>query len=215
MMKKLILSLLLIVGITAGVTLSAQNNDRRAYNREKQELLKRIDEIRADYMMRLRSRERIEADKKFNEIVNMINDLVPDVHYDRPEPMRRDEFESLLNAINKAPFSSDKKKIIMSAGDHNFFLCDQVIQLASKLSFDNDKLEMVEALYPKVLDRDKSYTLFNCFTFSTSKDKLQNFIKQFDNDHHDDNFRDNDRGDDRRDDHHDGPDRNNQPGGRH
>jgi hypothetical protein len=56
-------------------------------------------------------------------------------------------------------------------------MVDQVIRLASKFSFDNDKLEVVEMLYPKIIDLNKNYLLYNCFTFSDAKNKLEKFIE--------------------------------------
>lgn len=96
----------------------------------------------------------------------------------RISPIGMPEFEQLMSAVEKSPFDQDKKKIIKTSAMNNYFLVDQVIKLASKFAFDKDKLDMVESLYPKILDLDKNYLLYNCFTFSDSKDKLEKFIDQ-------------------------------------
>lgn len=97
----------------------------------------------------------------------------------QPEAMDDREFQMLITSVEQAPFTQDKVKVIRTSAMNNYFFIDQVIKLASKLPFDSDKLEVVETLYPRILDVDKNYLLYNCFTFSDSKNKLEKFIKEY------------------------------------
>jgi len=96
----------------------------------------------------------------------------------RVSPISMQEFDQLLGAVEKSPFDQDKKKIVKTSATNNYFLVDQVIKLTSKFSFDKDKLDVIEILYPRILDLDKNYLLYNCFTFSDSKDKLGKFMEE-------------------------------------
>lgn len=97
----------------------------------------------------------------------------------QPDAMDDREFQMLITSVEQAPFTQDKVKVIRTSAMNNYFFIDQVIKLASKLPFDSDKLEVVETLYPRILDVDKNYLLYNCFTFSDSKNKLEKFIKEY------------------------------------
>ena len=96
----------------------------------------------------------------------------------RISPINLQEFDQLIQSIERTAFDQDKKKIIRTSSMNNYFLVDQVIKIAAKFSFDNDKLDIIEVLYLRILDQDKNYMLYNCFTFSDSKNKLENFIME-------------------------------------
>ena len=53
---------------------------------------------------------------------------------------------------------------------------DEVIKLVSNFAFDNDKLDVIELFYPRLVDLEKNYLLYNCLTFSDGKNKLEKFI---------------------------------------
>jgi hypothetical protein len=90
-----------------------------------------------------------------------------------------DDLNQLSQTIDNASFAQDKKKVFKTSVTHYYFTVDQVIHLASKFSFDNDRLDIVELAYPKIIDLDKNYLLYNCFTFSDAKSKLEKFIDDF------------------------------------
>lgn len=96
----------------------------------------------------------------------------------RLSPISMQEFDQLLGAVEQSSFDQDKKKIVKTSSNNNYFLVEQVIKLTSKFSFDKDKLDVIEILYPRVLDLDKNYLLYNCFTFSDSKGKLEKFMEE-------------------------------------
>jgi hypothetical protein len=94
-------------------------------------------------------------------------------------PMDPQQFDQLLSTIERTPFVQDKKKVLRTSAMSNYFMTDQVITLASKFPFDNDRIDVIETLYPRILDPDKNYLLYNCFTFSDGKNKLENFINGY------------------------------------
>jgi hypothetical protein len=106
-----------------------------------------------------------------------------DHNYDNEEvqlsPISVTEFNQLNESLEKTPFDQDKRKIIKTSAMNNYFLIDQAIQIVSKFPFDKDKLDIIEVIYPRILDLDRNYLLYNCFTFSDSKDKLEKFIEEY------------------------------------
>jgi len=61
------------------------------------------------------------------------------------------------------------------ARDDNF-LVSQTKALLEQFSFSNDKLEAVRILWPRVLDRNNSFLLYEAFPFSSDKEKLRKII---------------------------------------
>jgi hypothetical protein len=94
-------------------------------------------------------------------------------------PISQEDLNQLAATVDNASFAQDKKNVIRTAAPYHYFMVDQVIRLASKFSFDNDKLDVIETLYPKIINIDKNYMLYNCFTFSDAKNKLEKFINDY------------------------------------
>jgi len=96
----------------------------------------------------------------------------------RVSPISMQEFDELLRSVEREPFDQDKRNVVSTSSTNNYFLVDQVIKVTSKFSFDKDKLDVIKILYPRILDLDKNYLLYNCFTFSDSKSKLERFMQE-------------------------------------
>jgi len=141
----------------------------------------------AEMEKKLKSRERGYDDRDRDKFVD--KDRYDDREKDRSIDRDRDrniprispigivEFDQLVTSLERTPFDKDKKIIVRTSATNNYFMVDQVIKIASKFSFDNDKLEVIQTLYLKIIDVDKSYLLYNCFTFSDGKNKLEKFIE--------------------------------------
>ena len=151
------------------------------------------DKIREDEHL-LRESDRIIAEKdRMIQDLDRNHDFKPDRKSDRDNydnqdndrrhhdkvvvnPMSFTEFNQLVSSVENTAFDQDKKKIVKSASASNYFMVDQVIKLVSKFAFDNDKLDVIELLYPRLVDLEKNYLLYNCLTFSDGKNKLEKFI---------------------------------------
>jgi hypothetical protein len=175
--------------------LDAQVQDREKMVMDREQLLrdKERDLQDREQVLRARDRELQDRERDLNDRMNNDrnrnrnrdrdrdndHDMGPNGNVVRVSPMSPPEFDQLMEAVQHSAFDQDKKKVIRTASVNNFFMIDQVIKMASKCAFDKDRLEIIQILYPRILDLDKNYLLYNCFTFSDSKNKLEQFIRDY------------------------------------
>ncbi len=155
---------------------------RESELQERERLLQERERSIQDREQAMQDKERGRDHHKDNDLdkdTYRDNDRDRDRHKDKDAvvPISQDDMNQLVSAIDNAPFVQDKKNVLKTAYNYHYYMVDQVIRLASKFSFDNDRLDVVEMLYPKIIDLNKNYLLYNCFTFSEAKNKLEKFIE--------------------------------------
>lgn len=91
-------------------------------------------------------------------------------------PISEDKLQSLIRAINKEPFGDAKLQVIESAAPTQYFLVPQVTKLLQRFSFGEDKLDVVRVLWPRVLDRENGYQLYQSFSFANEKEQLRQIL---------------------------------------
>ena len=157
--------------------------DKRNDDIETRRILKdieaRLENLEASLPARMRNSDRQEIHRQIADILNEMEGLYPKEEAKRPMVMSDNEFRGLIIAISKEPFSRGKQQIINSSADHYFFSLDQLIKVLAQFSFDDEKLNIVKVLYPKVLDQNRNYLLYDSFTFSSSKEKLGDYLNSF------------------------------------
>ncbi|RJS18039.1 hypothetical protein DRW03_26140 [Corallococcus sp. H22C18031201] len=92
------------------------------------------------------------------------------------QPMPDASFQRLTAAMARESFAEDKMRILTSATSREHFVVAQVLQVLNQFSFSQDKLEVVRAMKPGLLDMQNSYQLYNAFTFSPDKKRLQEIL---------------------------------------
>ncbi|MBJ6765295.1 DUF4476 domain-containing protein [Myxococcaceae bacterium JPH2] len=92
------------------------------------------------------------------------------------QPMPDGAFQRLTSAMSREAFAEDKMRILTSATSREHFVVAQVLQVLNQFSFSQDKLEVVRAMKPGLLDMQNSYQLYNAFTFSPDKKRLQEIL---------------------------------------
>ena len=93
-------------------------------------------------------------------------------------PMPEGPFKRLGEAVAREKFAEDKMRVINLAANDNHFLVSQVEQLLTHFSFSSDKLTVVRELKPRLLDPENGYQLYNAFSFSSDKKRLQEILAQ-------------------------------------
>lgn len=88
-----------------------------------------------------------------------------------------DDVSEIEEAIKAESFSADRMNVAKQYLESNCLTTAQVKQLAPLFTFEGDRLEFVKAAYPKVADRTNYWKLNSAFTFSSSKDALNAFLK--------------------------------------
>lgn len=91
-------------------------------------------------------------------------------------PIAENQLQNLIQAINKESFGDAKLRVLEVAAPSQYFLVSQVTKILQRFSFGDDKLDAVRVLWPRVLDRENAYQLYQSFTFQGEKDQLRQII---------------------------------------
>ena len=95
------------------------------------------------------------------------------------KPMNEQSFAALKETLTKERFDNSRLVIAKQVIDQNYFTTDQVKQLAQMYSFDNYKLDLVKYAYKNTVNKPDYFTLYEIFSFSSSKEDLANYIRQY------------------------------------
>jgi len=101
----------------------------------------------------------------------------------REEPMSPEAFSALLRMLEKASFSDEKYSIVKEAASKNYFTSEQVLQILREFDFEDDRLKVAKLLYPKVVDPENFFIVYDAFTFSSSKRELRKWVEKYDREH--------------------------------
>lgn len=86
-------------------------------------------------------------------------------------------FAELKNVMANRSFDSSKLQVAKEAVAANPVSSAQLAELMNMLTFESGKLELAEAGYANVIDRQNFFVVNDAFTFESSIDELQRFIR--------------------------------------
>lgn len=92
------------------------------------------------------------------------------------QPIPEARLRKLTEAMARESFAREKLVVLRDASQYDNFLVGQTRPLLEQFAFSNDKLEAIRILWPRVLDRNNSFQLYEMFTFSSDKEKLRRII---------------------------------------
>jgi hypothetical protein len=92
------------------------------------------------------------------------------------QPIADGRLRRLTEAMAREAFSREKLTVLREAAAHDNFLIGQTRGLLEQFTFSNDRLEAVRILWPRVLDRNNSFQLYEAFVHSSDKQKLRQII---------------------------------------
>jgi sulfatase maturation enzyme AslB (radical SAM superfamily) len=164
-----------LISITT-LTLAQPPHHKKEECNTKGDIMYNLEVLEKKYISQLSPYDRDRALKYIDEIYFLVKSL-DEVKYVRfyPEAMSQNKFEAMLNAYHAAHFASERTKILYSAAMRNYFTVIQVNTIIKDFHFDSDRLEVIEILYPKIIDKENMFALYNCLDFS--KDKLDKIIQ--------------------------------------
>jgi hypothetical protein len=87
------------------------------------------------------------------------------------------DFNALLNRVKGQWFNNSKLNTVKEALPNNYFNTSQLRQLLQLFSVDKDKLELAKLAYRNTIDQRNYYTLNDVFSFQSSKDELEEYIR--------------------------------------
>ena len=116
---------------------------------------------------------------KYRELV--ISRIEPIVWDDEEDDNTLPELNiaSVIQSMDNASFSSDKKIIAEQAISTHAVWTNQIAQILRKFDFESDKLKMAKFAYGFCIDKEKYYTINNVFDFSSSIRELNKYIQNF------------------------------------
>lgn len=88
----------------------------------------------------------------------------------------RESFEDFLRAIADKHFTKDKIRFIRDAARRNVFTVAQTARILRLFTWDSEKLEVLEALAPRLRDGYNAYKLVDLFTFSDNQEQARRIL---------------------------------------
>jgi len=95
-----------------------------------------------------------------------------------PKAMSDSEFNKLLANVEDESFDDDQTSVVRIAAKSKYFTINQLTRLLPNFSFSDSKINIVQIVYPKIVDKDNSHNLIKAFTFSSDKQKVEQIISQ-------------------------------------
>ncbi len=93
------------------------------------------------------------------------------------QAMNQRDFQMAKDQIKKASFASDKKNIAQQILASGCITVEQLKEMLNLLSYESDKLEIAKVGYYSLADPEKFYLVNDCFSYSSSKEELNNFVR--------------------------------------
>ena len=85
-------------------------------------------------------------------------------------------FQTFYKEMKNEPFKDDRMKLLNAALAGSDFTSAQCLQLPKLYTFDDDRMEIMKIMYPRIVDKEAFFTVINTLTFSSSKEKMKDFI---------------------------------------
>lgn len=85
-------------------------------------------------------------------------------------------FQTFYKEMKNEPFKDDRMKLLNAALAGSDFISAQCLQLTKLYTFDDDRMEIMKIMYPRIVDKEAFFTVINTLTFSSSKEKMKDFI---------------------------------------
>ncbi len=91
--------------------------------------------------------------------------------------MDSEHFSSFISQLEQEPFPENKIDVLRTAARDNCFTVSQAIQIANVFHFDEDKLKAMKIVYPKLVDKQEVYRIYQVFTFPDTKEEFREWIE--------------------------------------
>ena len=85
-------------------------------------------------------------------------------------------FQTFYKEMKNEPFKDDRMKLLNAALAGSDFTSAQCLQLTKLYTFDDDRMEIMKIMYPRIVDKEAFFTVINTLTFGSSKENMKDFI---------------------------------------
>ncbi|MBO5752304.1 MAG: DUF4476 domain-containing protein [Proteobacteria bacterium] len=88
-------------------------------------------------------------------------------------PVDASTFQAIQKQLDDCSFESDLIQMLDSIVPYNYFTMSQLQTLIKDQEFDDRRLRVMERVFPKVIDKNNWFVLYDLFSFQSSKDKVK------------------------------------------
>ena len=96
----------------------------------------------------------------------------------RARAMDKSDFRLLYSLLKEESFDKERVKMIRVACIGNYFTSSQCAGILSLFSFESNKLEALEYLAPRILDKRACDVILREFSFSSNKEKAEALLME-------------------------------------
>ena len=86
------------------------------------------------------------------------------------------ELARVISRVQAESYSDEQLALIRSVARTSYFTADQVVSLMKLCAYDDTRVEVAAALYPRVVDGQNWYLVYDGLTYSSSKKTLRERI---------------------------------------
>ena len=90
--------------------------------------------------------------------------------------MSDNAFQRFIYDVQRQSFKDDKLRYIYDAAQRNYFTVQQAERLLRLFSWDDEKLQVLQAVAPRLVNAYESYRLVELFTFDSGKRKARRIL---------------------------------------
>jgi hypothetical protein len=152
---------------------------------------KRLRQLNANYIVKLKGNDRRNAKQLLDEIKYLVSSIpqnvdisfgmgveeVEEVQVEVNKKMINSKFQMLMSDLKDESFEEERVSILAVAANKNYFDVAQGKQILGVFDFADEKLSALRVFYPKVLDPDNAFQLLKSFDFDDEKNAAKNIIQ--------------------------------------
>jgi hypothetical protein len=178
-MKKLVL-LIPCMFLLVFTNFSESKNNFTSLSQKTAEIKRKLDFIESKYISVLSYQERRQAIKTMDDVVLLVSAIESDGHGpQQPSPMPDYKFHRLIQRLRKIGQSWEQKYELFKRSVDAYYSVEQLVQILQVFKFDDDKLEVVVTLYPKLVGIQRLDKVLDSLTFQKSKKDLGDLLKKY------------------------------------
>ena len=95
----------------------------------------------------------------------------------RAMAMDKSDFKLLRSLLKEESFDNDRIKMIRIACIGNYFTSSQCADMLSLLSFDSSKLQALEYIAPRIIDKHACDVILKEFSFISNREKAEALLR--------------------------------------
>ena len=88
-------------------------------------------------------------------------------------------FQTFYKEMKNEPFKDDRMKLLNAALAGSDFTSAQCLQLSKLYTFDDDRMEIMKMMYPRIVDKGAFFTVIATLTFSSNRDEMNKFVQSY------------------------------------